>query len=130
MADYINTLPMSVFVYDYDYNAPSLEHYDRTHEPFYKKIRAAHPDLPIVIMTRPRHEKFLQPVEYERIEVARRTYENAKARGENVYFIPGYELMTLAGDEGAVDTCHPTDLGFFSMAQRLSVELRKIFDKE
>ena len=122
---------MSVFVYDYDYNAPTVEHYNRTHERFFKKIREAHPDLPIVIMTRPRHEKFLQPTEYERLAIAKRTYDNAIAAGDkNVYFIPGYELMTLAGDEGAVDTCHPTDLGFFSMAQRLSVELRKIFDKE
>lgn len=130
MADYINTLPMSVFVYDYDYNAPTVEHYDRTHEPFFKKIRAAHPELPIIIMTRPKHEKLLQPVEYERLDIAKRTYENAIAAGDkNVYFIPGYELMALAGDEGAVDTCHPTDLGFLSMAQRLSVELDKILNK-
>ena len=78
-----------------------------------------------------KHKKLLQPVEYERLDIAKRTYENALAAGDkNVYFIPGYELMTLAGDEGAVDTCHPTDLGFFSMAQRLSVELEKILGKE
>lgn len=126
MADYIAGLDMSVFVYDYDYNAPSVEHYAKTHEPFYKRIRAAHPDLPIIIMTRPRHRKLFRGVEYERVEIAKRTYENALARGENVYFIPGYELMDLAVDEGTVDTAHPTDLGFFSMAQRLSVELEKI----
>jgi hypothetical protein len=81
-------------------------------------------------MTRPKHKKLLQPVEYERLDIAKRTYENALAAGDkNVYFIPGYELMTLAGDEGAVDTCHPTDLGFFSMAQRLAPVLEEILNK-
>ena len=55
------------------------------------------------------------------------TYENALASGDkNVYFIPGYELMEFAGEEGSVDLCHPTDLGFTSMAKRLSVEFKKI----
>jgi hypothetical protein len=128
MAEYIAGLDMSLFVYDYDHNA-SIELYRETHERFYKTIREKNPELPIIIMTRPRHEKQLQPSEWERIEIARETYENAKARGELVYFIPGYELMALAGTDGVVDGCHPSDLGFFSMAQRLSVELEKILNK-
>lgn len=126
MADYIAGLDMSVFVYDFDHNAPTLEHYAERHEPFYKTVRAAHPDIPIVMMTRPKPKHFLCDAELQRIEVARRTYENARARGENVYFIPGYELMDIAGEDGCVDLCHPTDLGFFSMAERLSRELDKI----
>jgi hypothetical protein len=125
MAEYIADLDMSVFVYDYDFNAPTPEHLKANHEKMFLKIREKNPELPIIIMTRPRHEKQLQPSEWERIEIARETYENAKARGELVYFIPGYELMELAGDDGCVDLCHPTDLGFASMARRLSVELRK-----
>ncbi len=127
MANYIASLDMSVFVLDYDHNAPSVEHYEKTHEPFYKTVRAAHPDIPIIFMTRPKVR--LNREEYERIEIARKTYENAKARGENVYFIPGYELCEISGDSGMVDGCHPTDLGFFSMAARLSREFDKIFKK-
>ena len=49
---------------------------------------------------------------------------------ENVYFIPGYELMDgIADDEGCVDMTHPTDLGFYAMAKRLAPELEKIFAK-
>ncbi len=125
MADYIASLDMTAFVLDYDHNSPSVEHYRETHERFYKTVRAAHPDIPIVMMTRPKDTRLFVPSEFERIEIARKTYENAKARGENVYFIEGPELMALAEDEGAVDTVHPTDLGFFSMAQRLSVEFDK-----
>jgi lysophospholipase L1-like esterase len=131
MADYINGLDMSVFVYDYDYNAPSVEHYEKTHERFFKKIREAHPDLPIVIMTRPKHKKLLQPVEYERLDIAKRTYENALAAGdENVYFIDGKELMELAGNDGTIDNTHPSDLGFYSMATRIYPLLKEILEKE
>ena len=131
IVDYIAGLDMKVFVMDYDHNAPTVEYYEKTHEPMFRAIREKNPDLPIVIMTRPKSKYALNNEEYARIDIARTTYENALAAGdENVYFIPGYELMDgIADDEGCVDMCHPTDLGFYSMAQRLSVELEKIFAK-
>ena len=39
-AEYIASLDMSAFVYDYDHNAPSVEHLQNTHEKFYNIIRA------------------------------------------------------------------------------------------
>ena len=39
MAYYIASLDMSVFVYDYDHNAPTVEHLKNTHEIFFKKIK-------------------------------------------------------------------------------------------
>ena len=78
-------------------------------------------------MTRPKDELHLEVFEYERIEIAKRTYDNAVANGDkNVYFIPGYELMAFDDNEGRVDFHHPTDHGFVSMAKRLSAELDKI----
>lgn len=53
MAEYINSLDMSVFVYDYDHNAKTLEDLVATHEPFYHLIREKNPTLPIVFMSRP-----------------------------------------------------------------------------
>ena len=127
MAEYIASLDMSLFVLDYDHNAASNAQYEESHEPFFKTVRAAHPDIPIVIMTRPKHKSLLQPFEYGRLDTARKTYENALRDGDkNVYFIPGYELMDDAFDEGCVDLCHPTDYGFFSMAKRLSALLDEI----
>ena len=64
--------------------------------------------------------------EFERIRIAKKTYTRAKRRSENVYFIPGYELTKLCGDDGLVDFHHPTDLGFKSMADRLGKILEKI----
>ena len=126
MAEYIASLDMSAFVYDYDHNAPTAEHYEATHDRFYRIIRRAHPDIPVIMMTRPKAENLLNAAEFERINIAKKTYRRAKRRGENVYFIPGYELMKYALDEGTVDGAHPTDLGFYSMAKRLGTLLEKI----
>ena len=61
MADYINTLDMSVFVLDYDHNAPTVEHLAATHELFFLRVRKAHPTLPIIMMTRPNAPHSLRP---------------------------------------------------------------------
>ncbi len=129
MAEYIAAHEMSAFVYDYDFNTPSVDHFWKTHEPFFKIIREKHPDLPIIMMSRP--NPFLDPARDKRHEVIRATYDNAVARGDkNVYIIPGNELMAIAGNDGTVDGTHPTDLGFFSMAQRVAVVLDTIFERK
>ena len=114
MYEYIMGMDMSVFIFDYDHNAPTAEHLEATHEPMFKAIRQAHPNIPIIIMTRPH---FSVTENGERYKIMRKTYDNAKAGGDNnVYFLDGKQLMAIAGYEGTVDNCHPTDLGFYSMA--------------
>ena len=77
MYEYIKKLDMSIFVYDYDHNAPTTEHLAETHEPMFKAIREANPDLPIIIMPRPKY--YLGNDEKKRGEIIKRTYENAVA---------------------------------------------------
>lgn len=118
MIDYIKDMDMSVFVYDYDHNAPDAEYLKKTHEKMFKAIRKKNPDLPIIIMTRPKVN--LQEHEMAMRAVIENTYNNAvKAGDRNVYFISGDKLMSLCGNEGTVDNCHPTDFGFASMAKTL-----------
>lgn len=125
IVDYIKALDMSVFVLDYDYNAPTTEHLEKTHNKMFKAIRAAQPKLPIIIMPRPKF--YLSDVEKIRYEIVHNTYLEAKASGdENVYFISGKKLMELVGDNGTVDNCHPTDSGFFSMACAVEEVLKEI----
>ena len=120
IAEYIASLPVSVFFMDYDNNPPTAQHLRDTHEPFFLTVRKAHPDIPVIMMSRPKPFSMLCGHEIERREVIRTTYENARARGDrNVYFIDGDALTALSGTEGMVDGCHPTDLGFFSEAVAL-----------
>ncbi len=125
MADYISGLTMSAFVYDYDYNAPTVEHLQKTHERMFKKIRTANPELPIIMLSRPRCS--LSEDDLQRLEVIKTTYKNAIESGDkNVYLIEGPKLMELAGNDGTVDDCHPNDLGFASMAKAIGDILEKI----
>ena len=53
MLDYLASLEMSVFVSDYDHNAPNAEHLKNTHYKMYKKIREKHPEIPYIIISKP-----------------------------------------------------------------------------
>jgi len=119
MIEYIKSLDMSVFVYDYDHNAPSIEYLEKTHEKMFKAIREKNPLLPVIMMSRPKH--FLTDEERMRRNIIETTYRNAISDGDkNVYFIDGEALTELCGDSGTVDNCHPTDFGFASMAKALT----------
>ncbi len=125
IAEYIKNLDMSVFVYDYDHNAPTTEHLERTHEKMFKLIREKHPFLPVIMMSRPK--LFLTDEEKVRRSIIEATYHNALSAGDkNVYFLDGEALTELCKDSGTVDNCHPTDFGFASMAKALSEVLVKI----
>lgn len=125
LADYFNTIPMKVFVYDYDENAPSVEHLQSTHEPFFRRIREKNPDLPIIMMSRPKStfNDYFRALR----DVVKTTYENALAAGDrNVYFVDG---ETMFGDTDreccTIDNVHPNDLGFYRMAAALEPVLKK-----
>lgn len=126
IAEYISGLKMSVFVYDYDHNAPTPEHLAATHEKMFQTIRAAQPELPILMLTRPKYH--LNEDDRQRLEIVRRTYENALAAGDkNVYFIPGTQLLLeLVREEALVDNCHPADGGFISMAYVIGEKLKQL----
>ena len=125
IVDYIKNLDMSMFIYDYDHNAPTVEHLENTHEKMFKAIRQAHPDLPIIMMSRPKFK--LTDQEEQRLEIIKTTYNNAISSGDkNVYLITGKELTALCQNEGTVDNCHPTDFGFASMAKAVGDVIEKI----
>ena len=118
IAQYIAGLDMDVFVYDYDHNALTPAYLRETHEKMFRTIRQAHPNIPIVMMCRPK--AFVNADTGKRIDIIRATYENAKAAGDkNVYLLTGPELMAECGEDGLIDACHPNDWGFASMAKAL-----------
>ena len=129
MAEYIATLDISAFVMDYDYNAGNATKLKETHEPFFKAVRAARPDLPIIMISMPKYD--LTDEDKKRFEVIKQTYGNAIAAGDkNVYLIFGRDLLCGIGNEGLCDGCHPNDLGFKYMAKGISPVLKKVLEGE
>lgn len=128
VADYMSDLDVSVFVCDYDHNAPNTEHLEKTHEKLFLKFREKHPHTPVIFITAPTfvENDFTQHPTFSydwsaRREVIYRTYRNAKERGDqNVYFIDGWSLYQGRDrDSCSVDALHPNDLGFFRMAEAI-----------
>ena len=128
IADYIASLSPSVFVLDYDHNAPTLEHLNNTHYNFYETFRKKHPTLPIVLLTRPSFEHF--PDAAARREIVKQTYIRAKNNGDsNVFFIDGETLYQSLHREGcSADTCHPNDVGFYRMAEVIEPVLKNLLN--
>ncbi len=94
-------------------------------------LRAAHPDTPIVLM-----ENIVYQATYmledtrggwgPKNERLRAAYEQLVAEGvTGLHYIEGDRLLGEDG-EAAVDGTHPTDLGFFRMANALEPILRKL----
>jgi lysophospholipase L1-like esterase len=131
MAEYISKLKMSVFVFDYDYNAETVEELRETHEPFFKYIRKNNPDLPIILLPKPCDEPSYEEFE-KRKEIIRQTYENAVLNGDNnVYYVDYKSLYTgFAANSQTVDGCHPNDLGFYLMAKEILQVLKKILKED
>ena len=125
MARLIATVDMRVFVMDYDHNAPTADYLEQTHEAFFRIVRDARPELPVVIVSSPSINA--NPSRWtERREIIRRTYLNALERGDDrVWFVDGETLFgSTDQDACTVDGVHPNDLGFLRMAKaiRPSVE--------
>lgn len=128
MVDYMKSLDMSVFVCDYDHNAPDETHLRATYQKMYDAIREAHPTLPYIMISRPdyyTHPSFAgHDDSIRRRQVILDAFHYAIAKGDrHVYFIDGEGL--LRADGCTVDGTHPTDLGFYFMTQAVLPVVRR-----
>ena len=127
MARYIAGLDMDAFVCDYDHNAPNAKHLSDTHYPFYEIIREKHPGIPYIMISKP--DYFANPkVNDKRRSVIIDSYRKAVAAGDrNVYFIDGERLFDGDFYESCTsDGCHPNDLGFYRMAEKIGTVLAQV----
>ena len=123
---------LSAFVYDYDHNCPSPEELRKTHAPFFKRIRKAAPQLPILIVSSPNYYK--APDFFgQRLAIIKETYTKARQRGDKkVWFLSGkslYESLNHVGD-CTIDNLHPNDLGFAHMAEKVYAKLKTCLGKQ
>ena len=129
IAECIGDIPISIFVYDYDYNAPDAEFLQKTHERFFKVFRKKQPDTPVVILTKP--DVFGVGSDKERRDVIYKTYENAVKKGDkNVYFIDGATLFGQTDRYACTaDSLHPNDFGARRMAETVEPTIASILKK-
>lgn len=126
VVEYMANLPMSVFVSDYDHNAPDVEYLEKTHYRMYERIRKSNPDVPYIMLTKPDFDNDTKAPERRRVVID--SYHRARENGDrNVYYIDGQRLFAGENrDNCTVDCCHPNDLGMARFADALIGELDKI----
>lgn len=124
MLDYLASLPMMAFVCDYDHNASNPDYLRKTHLNVYKKIRAAHPDIPFIMISRSDFDCAYDENILRR-DVIIDTYRYARAQGDrNVYYIDGASVYRGPYSEMCtIDGVHPGDLGFALIADAIGAEL-------
>ena len=125
----------ALFLLDYDGNA-KLEGMQRTLKDFISILRQSHPDTPIVVLSSLRYNREIPitgspdiqlpeiaaSADFQRAEVERRQQTGDK----NIYFVHGGTICGKLWHEFAVDGIHPTDLGFFHLADELENIIAKI----
>ena len=129
----------SLIILDYEGNA--TVDMDTTLTPFMEILRRHDPEVPILIITRIRfadEARFATDTRADeragnaviRFQHQLNEYKKWLARGDkNIYFIDGGELLGDGYAECTVDGIHPTDMGFFRMADYLEPRLRDILAK-
>ena len=127
IVDYMAELPMSVFVSDYDHNAPDAEYLKSTHFRMYQRIREKNPDLPYIMISKPDCRRKPELATLRR-EVILESFHKAWNEGDrNVYFIDGESFFAGEWEDCCtVDGTHPNDLGFRFMAEGIANTLAKI----
>lgn len=97
---------------------------------FVNIIRAAHPDVPIIMVEGPmypywKHDSYHKKYLPEKNAAFRRCYEQLrKENRKNLYYV-SCEGLTGPGEEGTVDGIHLTDFGFRGYADKLEPVLKK-----
>jgi lysophospholipase L1-like esterase len=121
MADLLAELDPSVYVIDCLPNLVAEEIKART-EPLVRKLRAAHPETPIVLVEdRTLQDSYLIQGRMEWYHLKDRAelkaaFDRLQKEGvTRLYYIPGEHLLGDDG-EGSTDGSHPNDLGFMRQA--------------
>jgi hypothetical protein len=122
MADLISEMDAAVYVLDPLWNM-SADMVQERIAPFVRKLRAAHPDTPILLAE---DCTIRGNVPTDKGKLLREIYAQLQQEGVgNLHFVSA-EGMMGPDDEGTVDGCHPTDLGFMYQAEVFAAALKPI----
>lgn len=123
-----------ILVLDYDCNCPTAQQLEKTMYDFIKIYRESHNNVPILVVSKLRYAAELIDERSAADRIERRTAQvNAleKLAGEgykDIYFQDGAELLGEDFEVCTVDGIHPTDLGFYRIAEVLLPVVENILD--
>jgi hypothetical protein len=133
MADLLAELDPSIYVLDCLPNMNAEQVRERV-EPFVRKLREAHPRVPIVLVEdRNYADSFLVDSKRGRNEANHRelkaAYDRLRKEGvKRLFYIKADDLLGHDG-EGTVDSSHPNDLGFDRQAKAFGKVLGPLLRK-
>ncbi len=120
MAECIAARPMSAFVLDFDHNDGAPHPFKERHFDVYKTVRDAHPEVPILMISRPNNQIGKDTAEAMKQAIIE-NYRTAREGGDkNVYFLDGESIMNYSTSEefyGKDDKVHPIGGGHAMMAK-------------
>ena len=135
MADLLAELDPAVYVIDCLPNMVAAEIKQRV-EPLVRKLRAAHPDVPVVLVEdRTLQGAFLTQGQMEWYHLKDRAelkaaFDRLQNDGvKKLFYIPGENLLGDDG-EGTTDGSHPNDLGFMRQAEIFAQVLEPLLKSE
>ncbi len=135
--EYIAKQDMCAFVMEYDNEVP-LGQLEKTHHKLYETVRAAHKDVPIVMISKPIFTVGLDNEalheDEKRLAIIKDSYNKAVESGDkNVYFINGYEdifPIRAMADVYTGEFSRPNDTGMYFMATALYNKLAPALKKD
>lgn len=134
LADLLAELDPCVYVLDCLPNMTAEQVAERV-PPFVRTLRKAHPDTPIVLAedrNYPAGALLASPRERNAASHAalKKAYEELRGEGvDGLTYLPGEHQIGDDG-EGTVDGSHPTDLGFYRMAEVFAAAIRPLLPAE
>lgn len=120
----------AIYIIECERNSKYQLLYERQ-EAFVTLLRQKHPNVPIMILTaNPRGRESLEPDQSDRLKnwafMHDLVAKMRKAGDTNIHFVDGSKMLGEDFYECSVDGTHPTDLGFYRMAQGLTPIIKQI----
>lgn len=125
----------ALYMLDYEANAGTNGRLEKSLEKFVEIIREKKPATPLLVVSRlPYLADYYDEEAGRRREELRKFQKDfvdmrRKAGDSNIYFVSGKELWDEDFDEYTVDFIHPTDLGFYKMAEKLTEIIQEILNE-
>lgn len=127
---------VSLFILDYEANCDNPQMLADTLPDFVGILRKSHPDVPIAIISKVPYpqEEFDREIANIRKENRNIQFNYVKKQNakevKDIYFIDGEILLQDDYWECSGDGGHPSNLGFYRIAENLLPEIKKILSKE